>query len=250
MSNFIILFLNVLAFTTFLISFFSIPVLNAKIGSIQKKSKKLHADSHSLGEHHLAIGENTDFGLVSDEELAEQLDEISKALPLFANYLVVRSIESPQAAFSLSVRSAKDKVNKLSDTEKNRLFLKNCPPHVRKQLPERLRHLTNQLHDKNISGVAKKVTSLSAAKYICSKMEQQKLAHFVGLLPKQKKNHNAESTAQVNDQLRGKEIADHPNTAKQTSPVESSMDDESKDIHAKHIHEDNDLESGSGDVEN
>lgn len=248
MSNFIILFLNVLAFTTFLISFFSIPVLNAKIGSIQKKSKKLHAASHSLGERHLAIAENTDLGLVSDEELAEQLDKIAKALPLFANYLVVRSLESPQAAFSLSVRAAKDKVNNLSDTEKNRLFLKNCPPHVRKQLPERLRHLTNQLHDKNISGVAKKVTSLAAAKYICSKIEQQKLARFVHLLPKKKQNHNAESTAQVNDQLMSKEIVDHPNTPKQASPVELGNDEKSKDIHAKHIHEDNDLESGSGDV--
>lgn len=240
MSNFIISFLNVLFFATFFIS------LDAKIGLIQKKPKKMPtanaakvgvADIYAGFNGHNAVAgyssaqnDESDLVMISDAKLAEQLDEITKVLPLFANYLVVRSLEQPRAALSLSVKAAKDQVKGLSAAEKNRLFLKNCRPDVRAQLPSKLQYLIDQLSIRQINGVAEKFTSLSAAKFICNKMDQPKLDRFVALLPKQKKEKDAEPPQ--------KQKSEKTHASKKTET----------DIHAKHIHQDTDIETGSGDL--
>jgi hypothetical protein len=200
MSNLIILFLNVLVFTTFFIVF-----VEAKIGSIQKKPKtladakftaasqaKVEADGDdSVAGGSASVGAEAVLVMLSDANLADQLDEVSEILPLFANYLVVRSLEEPRAAFSLSVKAAKDQVKRLSAAEKNRLFLQNCRPDVRAQLPSKLQYLIDQLSNKQLEGVTQKFTSLSAAKFLCNKIDHPKLAKFVELLPKQKKEKDA-----------------------------------------------------------
>ena len=284
MSNLIILFLNVLVFTIFFIS------LDAKIGSIQKKPKsvftansaKVSASSTDVGVggDDAVVGrfddneDEADSEMLSDAKLAEQLDEIAEVLPLFANYLVVRALAVPRAAFSLSVKAAKDRVKYLSTTEKNRLFLQNCQPDVRAQLSSKLQYLTDQLSDRQIAGVAQKFTSLSAAKFLCNKMDHPKLARFVELLPKQKKEKGDELLA-VSDQANTKSV-DLPHTqrskqsgkaAQNNSKATESLTTErltpfshkiikvvdasqqiETDIHAKHIHQDTDIETGSGDL--
>lgn len=239
MSNFIVLFLNCLVFTTFFIVF-----LDAKIGSIQKKSKKFQVQAQDNGD---------DLALMSDAELVKQLDELSQALPLFSNYLFDRSVAEPRAVFSLSVKSNKDAIKHLSATEKNRLFLQNCSSDVRAQLPVKLKHLTEKLSDKQIEGVAQKFTSLSAAKFLCNKMDQPKLAKFVELLPKQKKEKAAEMASSP-EQESSKPAEMPPKQNQKTSmltkkqPVKNPDKQTEVDIHAKHIHQDTDIETGSGDL--
>jgi hypothetical protein len=254
MSNFIILFLHVFFFANFFIVF-----VEAKIGSIQKKPKKVTANAAKVGEAFSDEGDDnnafaadskeddSDSKMLSDAMLADQLDEVAKVLPLFANYLVVRSFSEPRAAFSLSVKAAKDRVKRLSAAEKNRLFLQNCPADVRAQLSSKLQYLTDQLNDRQLEDVAQKFTSLSAAKFLCNKMDQPKLAKFVELLPKQKKEKSAKQIS-MPEQANSKASDELPTKKKNKKAAASSSSKTETNIHTKHVHQDTDIETGSGDL--